>query len=420
MFKSNWLRALLVVPLSGLTLTLSGCGSSKDPDPDSVPGAPGKVHIHVKLGQPDSDYEQIKIVNAEDDKTLKEREIVFRDKRVVHEWFAGDGKTIVKRHTVHRDEHTLQEDFFTDPAVAGVVKEATETFPGGTIVRAHVVYDENGKLVSAEEFRSDKSLLKSLKRLTDGTVETRVMQKDGITLSSRDLAHPDESRETYNYQPDGKTLASLIERRADGTKKTSLYRNDGKRLFSVEDESYQGSETTYYWTDGKTVRAVASRQGYSIRSIVSNKQDGTLDHTREYSPAGDTMTVVSYAGKPPVARFKQSWQKANTYWWETKYSLSSVETYRADGKTVDKFYEYYSDGTTLQKLTINNSDGTKSVRSYRATNGTLEKEDFYDAKGTLTKTEPTEEAKNVRENVDAALTTVPAFDDPSAWNEPRD
>jgi hypothetical protein len=424
MKKVNLLWLLLLIPVLGLTLWLSGRSWKSDEpqgDPSALSGGTGKVHIHVKLGKPDSDIEQVKIVNAEDDRTMKERETAYRDKHVVHEYFAADGKTLLKRHTDYLDRHTLDEDFYTTATAAGTVKESIETQPGGLTTRSHCVYDEQGQLVNQEEFRPDQTVLLTRKRQTDGTVETRKFQKDGRRLASIEVVHPDQSTETSTFQDDGITLISYQLVKSDQTRETRLYRKDGKRLFSIEILRTDNSkETTYYRVDGKALWAIMSYEGYDLRAVQVFKTDGSPDHTRTFKSDGTLeVTVWGKAGPPPVAKFRQVWKNSSSYYWSRNYDqLSSIEKYRADGTTVEKLYEY--DGGNLSKVTSNNTDGTKSVRYFRASNGTLEKEETYDAAGKVTKTENVEESKGVHEQIDAELTSQPTFQDPSSWGVSRD
>lgn len=396
---SNLLRAMLIVPLLAVVLLLGGCSNSSKPeiDPADAPGqSTGQTRVKVTFGKPGSGIRQVR------------------------HFIAADGITVEARETEYSDEHTLMEVLFTSGPAKGKVKEATETHARSKVVRTHTVYDEQQEVVSQEEYRSDAKLASTRKKLSDGTLETRLFQRDGKTLDSIVLRRPDRTQETRRFQQDGVTLYSVEVLNPDSSRETTNYRKDGKRLFSVEKStSYQSRDSTYYRQDGKTVWAKIKVRNGDQREVEAYDPDGTLSHKRTLSYDGSTLDVTVYSGTPAIAKFHQKWRNDGSYWWKT-YSVDTVEKFGADGKSVEKLYEYYADGRTLKKLTTNNADGSKSVKSFRLGSGTLEKEETFDAAGTVSKTEDFEDAKAIHEQVDAELTQLPDFNDPSGWGVSRD
>jgi antitoxin component YwqK of YwqJK toxin-antitoxin module len=399
MNMSNLLRALLIVPLLALVLLLSGCSNSNkaEIDPADAPGGnAGKTRVKVTFGKPGSGIRQVR------------------------HFIAADGVTVEARETEFSDEHTLMEVLFTSGPAKGKVKEATETHARSKVVRTHTVYSEQQEIVSQEEYRSDAKLASTRLKLPDGTVESRLYQRDGKTLESIVLRRPDRTQETRRFQQDGTTLYSIEVLNPDSSRETTNFRKDGKRLFSVEKStSYQNKDSTYYRQDGKTVWAKINTRNGDQREVEAYNPDGTLAQKRQLSWDGSTLDVTIYGGAPASAKFHQKWRHEGGYWWKT-YSLDSVEAFGADGKTVEKLYEYFSDGRTLKQLTTNNADGTKSVKYFRLSGGTLEKEETYDAAGKVVKTEDFEDAKGIHEQVGAELSQLPDFDDPSGWGVLRD
>ncbi|GEM_PF-3172409 len=400
---SKTTKLLLVLPLCLLALSLNGC--NRQNGNNSIPPAvtPPAVHIRVKLGRPGDDWELKREIYVPDGVRLSERQTFFRKdspKSVAYEHFAADGKTLTDRRTEFRDGHILLETFFRSGPAQGNLAESTETYPGGTVTRVHILYDLTGAVAGREEYRADGTLKTAMKLLPDGSSEIRSFWADGVLVYSVELDHP------------------------DGSKEITSYRKDGKRLFSREfAHADQSREVTYYRTDGATVWAELSYQDQKLLSMQINKPDGTPDQRRTFrDDGGFDVVVYRLEGARAVPAYRQIWQvDRNGFWWSKHFVVSTVDELRADGKTRLRRLVYREDGKTLKEAVSYNADGSKkSIRYFRAADGTLEREEFFDAAGKVTRTDQVEAGKGIHETVDPGLVAQPPYDDPTDSRVQRD
>lgn len=283
--------------------------------------------------------------------------------------YGADGVTEIEMQIEYADGRMGYQYFRKD----GTLKESKETHPGGRTVKHHALYAADGTTVIAEE-----------KYRIDGTMETEFKQL------------PDGSKRTASYRLDGKTLGSVEVIGADSSKVTTYYRKDGTTLWAVVKIPVNGLREIEYY--GETT--------------------GKLDHVRVYR-ADNGMNVTIYRPDGTVSH-KQSWRQSYQGWWYRSYTLESVVEYAADGTTPVRELKMTYDGRSVDEAYTFNSDGSKaSVRHFRA-DGTLEKEEFLDAAGKVTKTETHRADEGIRESVEADRLKEPTFDDPTDPYKRRD
>lgn len=380
MNKNMLSRFLLVVPLCTVVVLASGCGKKEEEIPSYTPPPPAKTRVVTTMGKPGSNI-------------------------TLYRHYISADNLEVKRETVYNDNHLLIEELYTDPRVKGIVagklkvKKSTETYADGTTVKTSTSYDQNGGVVSQEEYRRDRSLAKTMVLLPDGTKETKEYDPTGKLLTKMERARPDQSREVTTYRKDGKRLFSVEVFRPDQTRQATYYRKD-----------------TTLWV-------VLRYQGYELREIDAYDLTGTLNYKR-VRRSDDTLEITFYRleGGQSVPAFRQSWGLDRTYWWRTdQHLIAQVEEYQQDGKTPARLLAYDTDGRTLKEATSYNPDGSKkSKRYFRPSDATLEREETFDAQGNVAKEDKFEADKAIREQVDDRLLKLPAFEDPTAWNVPRD
>lgn len=283
--------------------------------------------------------------------------------------YGADGVTEIEMQIEYADGRMGYQYFRKD----GSLKESKETHPGGRTVKHHALYAADGKTVIAEE-----------KYRIDGTKETEYkLQADG-------------SKQTTTYRLDGKGLVSVEVVAADSSKVTTHYRKDGTTLWAIVKAPVNGQRQIEYY--GETT--------------------GKLEHVRVYR-ADNGMDVTVYRADGTVSH-KQSWKQDYAGWWYRSYSLEHVIEYAADGKTPSRELKMSYDGRSVDKAHLFNPDGSKaSVRHFRG-DGTLEKEEFLDADGKVTKTETHRADEGIRESVEAERLKEPTFDDPTDPYKRRD
>ncbi len=273
-----------------------------------------------------------------------------------------DGVTEVELQTEYTDGRMSYQYFRKD----GTLKEHKLTHPGLSVLKRHAFYDSDGKTVLSEETY----------RL-NGTLETQVKRLDGSTY------------QTTTYRADGKQVKSIKVARSGSNSFIEIthYRKDGSLW--VKDKWLGGAdrEVEYYGISGK------------------------LEQRRVFR-ANDDINITFYRADGTVS-YRQSWKLVYGGWWYRTFALEWLEEYQANGTTLARRLVFNYDGKTIRESHLYDLEGSKvSVKYYRA-DGTLERENFLDKAGKVTKSEPHSVSEGLRETVDTSKLAEPGFDDPS-------
>jgi hypothetical protein len=281
--------------------------------------------------------------------------------------YAPDGITEVELQIEYTDGHMAYQYYRED----STLKELKETYPGVSTLRHHAVYDADGKtILSEQKYRLNGKLETELKRLADGT------------------------KQTVTYRADGKQIKSIQLVRLDSSIEETYYRKDGSLWAKVKWPANANRELEYYDTNGK------------------------LEHRRVYrSDGGIDITVYRADG---TVGYKQSWTLVYGGWFYREYTLGSVEEYQANGTTSVRKLVFGWDGKTLRESHLYNPDGTKASIRYFRSDGTLERQDFLDKAGKVTRSKTHNSSEGLRESLDPSQLKQPEFDDPSDPRRYRD
>lgn len=317
-------------------------------------------------------------------------------------------------------------------ALSGCKREESPTPPppaAPSIVRTvKLMPPESGENQRIYGHTPDGTLVELQIDFRDGHSETTKFRPDG-TVSTKKTTYPYTGvlKNEAEYEADGKSVKSERQfrgtgtleftkvKKADGTVETTRYRVDGKRLHSVELKKTDGSFTaTYYRTDGKTLWAEARSVSSTETEVKIYDASGKLEQirtTRTSSYSSTTGFDIVVYRPDGTAAYKQVWSGYSSYYYRS-FDLKTVEEYEADGKTVKRQLTMQYNGKDVKEAVAFENGVKKSVRTYRW-DGTLEKEEFFDAQGKSTKTENHESSENLRETVDAELIKERAYDDPT-------
>jgi hypothetical protein len=269
---------------------------------------------------------------------------------------------------------------------------------GTTLYKLEIQYRKGGR-TQIQYFR------------TDGTVETEQEMHPFTT----------KIKSSVKFAADGKTkleettwrvsgdLDSKTEFAANGSSKTRRFRNGGQRLLAEIEKAVDGRRTsTFYHKDGTTVWAKTEELTNGDTRAQTWREDGTRAQDRAvYS---DRMVVTVYDAQGN-ASYRQIWSGYRySYSYYRYYTLQSVEEFDAAG-AVKRELEFERYGNrVLRKAT--DIDGGKKVRvRHFRYDGTLEREEFFNADGT-SKVVSHQASENITEPHDPKVKDEPAYVDP--------
>lgn len=272
------------------------------------------------------------------------------------------------------------------------------------------LYQADGTTLASETtYRIDSTLEFTLERLDEERVEMRSYYEDGATVRR----HKIEKQFGYimfaeDFYPTGATSRVSIRQRDQVLESTS-FSEAGVRLFVRREGAYgQILSDRHFYEDGKTVRQTFEASGsYTIGEYFD--ADGVL-RTRILFEWNSAMTVIHYgAGSTPL--YQQKWVPA-----AGGFRLVNISELDASGRPL-RTIEFALDGKTPSRVTVFNSDGTRTVRIYRV-NGTLEEEQLWQEKVLLRSAKHGQEEAIV-ERYDREMRVLQPVDKPTIPLPPR-
>lgn len=381
----------------------------------------GKSRVVVEVRDEKSGEHYRKRTLSADGTRLVEIEVAYRDGGIGHQYFredgtlrdeehrwgngnlkkrtqySSDGKTVVSGET-HRVDGTLETG---NVRLADGTRDERDYHSDGTTVAAHRVTDRSGNVVLREAFRTDGTQQSREVVLADGNKEKTTWFDNGKQVQKHSVV--DRWGHTVyleeEFRADGSAV-SKTERLTNGTTETKLYSPTGNLQMHRLKPSYGEEVTTYYREDGTTISQKFTVQ-YSNAEGWFYRPDGSLEQHRRFGYY--SMDVDVYGADGKTVAYRQHWRKkSGSYYFSdpADYELDSVEICDDQGRTI-KEQSFEDDGARVTQAIDYDADADvkTAVRTYRD-DGTLEKEEKFDAEGTVTETKEHKPEDNIREPVD--------------------
>lgn len=224
---------------------------------------------------------------------------------------------------------------------------------------------------------------------------------------------------TYDGSASGVVHKGKREVLKNGVAKTVWFDDKGKaekiEYLNVDrtltTERLEDDGVTVRWSSTVDTPWHTSRTNYLAESMFRN---GKMTSSRAVR-LDKGLDLLVYQADGKTLKYKQSWKyqlRTANSGRVTNWLLETVEEYDVDGKLTRKLV-FDAAGRNVREVHLYNA-GKLSKKRYlrddgRRVGGTVEKDESFDATGTLTKTETHAEKDNVREPVDGKLFLDPVY-----------
>lgn len=387
--------AVALLAMVGI-LSLTGCDSRHNEESKQFPD---KLTHRVAL-KPESAHEVIRYVDYASDGVTKLRGQI--------EYTNGN-----TGYVVYRKDGTISDVRIEFPLAEGQSQRQTMRV---------LKLDADGKTYLHDEvYRTDGTLDHSGSRQSDSVYEVMFYHPDGLNVQRHQRFMRSDAKtwdlaidETFRLDH---TRQSLLSMQGDGTTNVTTFYEDGvtKASESTTDVWNTSKVTTFYWPDGKTVKA-KWEQGTWYVAMQEHRPDGTRALLRRFSSNQLAVTVFNAKGEPSYTQefwvnkdptFMDPSTKVN----DVQYVLRRITYHRADGKAL-KIVELADNGKRVTGVTIPSAGDiwNRTEKKYRD-DGTLETVEVY-KNGNVVSTQKHAASENIREHVDSSHLLLKPFDPP--------